>query len=273
MILDRINQASAFVYEILAWPTLRLGPAWTMLWVSAITGILCVWLFGRTSNQKAIESIKTRISGNLIGVRLFQDDLGVVLRLQGTLLGLTLRYMAHSLVPMLVMMAPVVLILAQMNAWYGARPLKVGETALLKVTVSDATMLMDLAVQPTEGLTIDAPPVRIPAEREAVWRLKAIAPSAEPLVLRVDSAELTKSAVVAEEWTPVSSVRGTAWEDRLLYPRETALGKTLGIESVSLSYPNPPLRLLGVELHWLVWFFVLSMVIGFSLKGVLGVQI
>lgn len=271
--LDGVNAASRAVFLALMWPVERFGPAWTMVWLSAVTGVVCVWLFGLTSNQSAIEVIKQRISGNLIGVRLFQDDLKVVMGLQGSLIRLTLRYMMHSLIPMLVMMAPVMLILAQMSTRYDSRALKVGETALLKVEVNNSELVNNLSLTPNNGFAIDAPPVRIPAENEIVWRLRAVRETDQPLQLNLPGGDVVKAAAVGDQWRSVSPMRSTGVGDRLLYPAEKRLDEALGIRAISLSYPSPPLSLLGIELHWLVWFFILSMLFGFSVKGLLGVQI
>jgi uncharacterized membrane protein (DUF106 family) len=273
VIVDRANALISQLFDLLIRPVASFGPGWTMLYLSAITGIVCVWIFGKTSNQSAIQKVKEHIGGNLIGVRLFQDDLGVVLRLHGKLLKLTFRYMAYSVIPMLFMFLPVTIILIQMNEWYESRALEVGETALLKVKVNDPAILDKLSLQTSQGVAIDSPAVRIPADKEAVWRLKAASPGAHQLQLNAGEETLTKDAIVDGKWARVASLRSTSIEDRILNPGEPGVPSRLGVQSVELQYPDRTLEYLGIGWHWLVWFFVFSMIFGFAVKDFLGVKI
>ena len=109
--LNGINIALTSVFDIVCLPFLTLQPIWALTAISFASGIFLVWLFGKTSNQVHIRKVRDRIRGNLIGVRLFQHDIGVVLRLQQRIFGDTFRFMKLALVPMLIMMLPVVLIM------------------------------------------------------------------------------------------------------------------------------------------------------------------
>lgn len=271
--LNRLNHWISAGFDALLWPAERFGPAWAMVYLSAITAVVCVWLFGLTSNQKAIEQIKERIGGNLIGVRLFQNDLGIVMRLQGRLLGLTARYMGHSLVPMCVMLVPVILILIQMNEYYESRPLQPGETTLLKVKVTEPGLLSQISLVESASLPADAPPVPMPAENEIDWRLQAASSGDTALSLQLGEQSIAKSAAVGGPWRRLTTTRGSSIEDRLLNPGEPGLEARHGIERISLNYPKAALEILGLQLHWLVWFFILTLIIGYAIKGFMGVKI
>jgi len=45
-----------------------------------------LWIFGKVSNQDAIHKVRDRIRGNLLGVRIFGDEIGIMFRLQGKIL-------------------------------------------------------------------------------------------------------------------------------------------------------------------------------------------
>ena len=45
------------------------------------------------------------------------------------------------------------------------------------------------------------------------------------------------------------------------------------IEKLAAAYPEAEIDVFGFSLHWLIVFFVLSIVFAFSLKGVFGVTI
>ena len=100
--------------------------------ISFVSGVVMVWIFGKVSDQDTIRQVRERIRGNLIGVRLFQSDIGVVLQLQRRIFGDTFSYMRYALVPMVVLLVPVVLIMTQLNLRFAARPLEPGESAVIK---------------------------------------------------------------------------------------------------------------------------------------------
>src|SRR6059036_3259215 len=125
------------VYGTLKW----LGPLWSLVAISALAGILMVWIFGKVSNQDAIQKTRGRLSAELIALRLFKDDLRVFFGIQFQVLVWTLKYLRHSLIPMLILMVPAMIILIQLNLHYASRPLRVGEQALVKVKLRDPTAL------------------------------------------------------------------------------------------------------------------------------------
>ena len=61
-------------------------PAAIVLVVSIVIGFLMVIVFGYTSDQKAIKHAKDQLKAHLLAVRLFQDQLGVVIRSYGGIL-------------------------------------------------------------------------------------------------------------------------------------------------------------------------------------------
>jgi len=263
------------LFDVLVWPFKSLAPIWPILFISFVAGIVMLWIFGKVSNQDAIKRIRDRIRGNLIGVRLFQDDIGVLLRLQGTILIDTLRYMKHSLVPMLIMIVPVLLIMIQLNLRFSVRPLAPGETTVLKVRVRDASALRKgIALDASPGFTVETPPVRIPSEREVAWRIRAGKAGRYAVKVRLGDEVVEKELVVGGGWTSVSPLRtGGGITQNLLYPGEKPLLSSLMIESVTVNYPDLDVTVFGFVIHWLVLFFVLSIAFGFAFKGVLGVEV
>ena len=183
-LVNAINVVLTPVFDVICWPFRALAPMWALTAISLASGVLLVWLFGKTSDQTRIRAIRDRIRGNLIGVRLFQHDIGVVLSLQGRIFGDTFRFMGLALIPMLIMMVPVVMIMTQLNMRFAVRPLDVGETILVKALVRDAAALdREVALDVPDGVTVETPPVRIRSTREIVWRLRVDRPGEGELIL------------------------------------------------------------------------------------------
>ena len=274
-IVNLINVALTPVFDVICWPFRALAPMWALAAISLASGVLLVWLFGRTSDQDRIRKIRDRIRGNLIGVRLFQHDIGVVLSLQSRIFGDTFRFMGLALVPMLIMIVPVTLIMTQLNLRFAVRPLEAGEPVLVTVLVRDAAALdQPIALEVPDGVTVETPPVRIRSTREITWRLRVNRPGDHALIVRVGDETLQKRLAGGTRWGPVVQLRtGRGMVDTLLYPGEPPIAAGHGIEAVEIAYPPLELRLLGIEVDWLIAFLALSMVFGFAFKGVLGVEV
>ncbi|MDP6580224.1 MAG: hypothetical protein QF681_06180 [Vicinamibacterales bacterium] len=274
-IVHLINVVLTPVFDVICWPFRALAPIWALTVISFASGIFLVWLFGKTSDQDRIREIRNRIRGNLIGVRLFQHDIGVVLSLQGRIFGDTFRFMRLALVPLVIMMVPVVLIMTQLNLRFAVRPLESGEPVLVKALVRDATALdRPIALDVPDGVVIETPPVKIRSTGEIAWRLRVDRPGDHALAVRVGEDTLEKRITGGTRWGPVVQLRsGRGMLDTLLYPGEPPIATSHSIEAVEIAYPPLEMYLLGIGVDWLIGFFVLSMVCGFAFKGVLGVEV
>ena len=269
-----INQAMEMVFSVVLWPFHRLAPIWGLTFVSVLTGIFMVWVFGRVSNQQGISLVRDRIRGNLLGVRLYQHDVPVVLGLQGRILRDTFTYMNHSLVPMLVLLIPMLLVLVQLNYSFGFRPLAPGEVSLLKATFSDPAVVgKELRLEAPDGIEVETPALRIPVASEAAWRIRVKAPGSHSLKLWVGDESFEKRIQVGESWGPISPLRSTHLTDVLLYHGEEPLPSSVQVSSLELVYPPLSIQFLAWEVDWLVFFFVASMVAAFAFKGPMGVEL
>jgi hypothetical protein len=273
-LVNLINSVMTPVFDVICWPFRAVPPICALAAISLASGVFLVWLFGKTSDQDRIRTIRDRIRGNLIGVRLFQHDIGVVLQLQGTIFGDTFRFMGLALVPLLIMLVPVLLIMAQLQLRFDVRPLEIGEPVLLKALVRDASVLdRDVALDVPDGVTVETPPVKIRSNRSITWRLRVDRPGNHTLVVRVGDAVVEKRIVAGRGWGPVPYLRSGHLLDTLLYPGEPPIAADHPVEAVEVGYPPQDLSVLGIEVNWLVGFLILSMAFGFAFKGVLGVEV
>jgi uncharacterized membrane protein (DUF106 family) len=264
-------------FDLLFLPLSPLDPFLSLTVFSVLTGLLMVWIFGRVSNQKKIRRIKDRIQANLIAVRLFQNSITVFFRIQGRIFLNTLTYMGLSLKPMIVMIVPVLLILIQLHGRYAARPLEVGEIAVVTVEVAGPELLSrpgGVRLEAGEGIVVEAGPVRIPSRREVVWRVRATEDGEHALEVLAGDDRIVKGIVTGKAAGFISERRtGAGLLDMLLHPGEAPLDPSAPVTSVSIGYPQGEITFLGWNIHWLIWFFVLSIVSGYLLKGLLGVEL
>ncbi|MGD0782977.1 MAG: hypothetical protein ABSA30_08990 [Candidatus Aminicenantales bacterium] len=266
------------VFGVFFLPFRALGPWAAMAAVSLLTGLLMLFIFKKTSNQAGILRTKNLIKAHLLEIRLFKSDFGQTMRSQGRILLANGRYLGYAVKPMLVMLVPILLLLLQLDAWYGARSLRPGETAIVKVRLDGAAgpLRTPLSIEAPAGLTVETPALRIEEEKEIDWRIRADTAGIHELTFALDGGTFTKTVAVGQ--LPLKAkivplrVRNGGW-DALNHPCEALLPSGLPVVSVEVEYPPARLNLFGWRMHWLVAYFLLSMVFGFGLKGVFKVEI
>jgi len=245
-----------------------LPAIWTLAPISVLAGLGMLWVFARTSNQFAIRALKKRRSAFLLEIRLFGDEPSLIWRAQGALLVANVRYIGLMLWPVLVMTGPMILLFVQLEAFYGRAPLRVGESAL--VTMQLHQPLADSAKAPMleapDGIAIETPAVRITSERQVSWRVRASKQTAGLLRLRLGDVTLEKSIEAGAAPRYLTSRRASALADFFWEPGESRLAQG-PVDWMEVAYPAAGVAGLGLELHWLWWFLILSMASALLLKG------
>ena len=249
-------------------------PLISLALLSALVGVAMLWVFGKTSNQKAIERAKKKMQAYLLELRLYGDDPGLLFRAQANLIGANLRYMGHMFKPALILTVPMVLLLFHLDAVYGIRAPVEGETAV--VTVQAAGELADSVrapmLTPPEGVIVETPAVRARDAGQFNWRIKAIGDARGELDFVWDDRHFTKSIDAGEGLRYVSYRRESSTWRAIAAPGE-ALLDTADIEAVEVRYPAAEIDAFGFRIHWLVWFLLISIVVAYALKGVFGVTV
>ena len=276
--MGTFNRVASAVFDRLLAP-FGAAPGWApwldlVLW-SALSGVVALFVYKLVSNQKGIARTKNLIKLHLLEIRLFKEDLLGVLAATAKILLRNALYIAHNLAPMAVMLLPMLVILAQLVAWYGYTPLPEGSVRLLKLQLDreHATVpATAVTLQLPAGVVLEAPPVRT-ARGEIAWRLRAEEAGDHELVLRAGDEVQVKRLAVGGEARKVPVLRTKSWES-LLYPGEEALPRSSAFESIRIDYPARELGLLpDGEAGILLGFLALSLLVGFAFKGVLGVTI
>ncbi len=274
LVVEFLNRCLVFVFRLVLRPFGGGDPIWPLFLASFLTGLAMLWVFGRVSKQGSIKRVKKRIQGNLLGVRLFQHDVGVVLGLQGTILRETLTYLKHSLLPMLVVIPPLLVIVIHLNLYFELAPLPLGSSAIVKARLAPGWDLEQKAelVAP-DGVTVETPPVRILAKNEVSWRVRADRAGRHRLRIQVGEDTVEKELYAGERWGAVSPFRTGSVMHLIQFPGEAPIPPGSRIKAVGVSYPPLPLEVLGWDFHWLVLFFLLSVASAFVFRGPLGVEI
>ncbi|TAH37863.1 MAG: hypothetical protein EYC70_06660 [Planctomycetota bacterium] len=260
-----------------------LGPFWVVVLVSALTGLLFILAFPHVSAQSGIRKVKDRIKYNLLAIRIFQDNLGSVLKSTAGTLGWNFAYLGLNLIPMFVLAAPFMVIWFQLNALYAYQPLRPGDE---RIVVAELAPGVDPAavelLAPQGGWTLAQGPVPLPGqEPRLLFTVRAEQAGSYQMSLRSGGETVTKALEVGTQPRRLARVRTAvplallaAGKDPIVFFGEPVLPGDSFVRSITLEYPKAPLGPFGGgEITIMLVFIVVSLIVGFGLKGVFGVEI
>ncbi len=161
--VDYFNAALVALMDAALWPFQGLSRLWGLLAVSLISGVILLLIYGRISNQDGIRRIKKKIGASLLEAVLYRHDLRTSLKAQGRMFVYGFVYFAYAVPPILILMVPCVLILAQLNLRYNSAGLPPGTPAILRVKVDNPNYLDSIALQAGGDAEV-TPRLRIPAD-------------------------------------------------------------------------------------------------------------
>jgi predicted secreted protein len=270
--MSALHGGLARFFSLLLDPVGRLTPVVGLTLISAVSGVIALLAFRVASDPAAVRAARQRAQAHLLAVRLYRDDLRVVMRSQRSLLGALAAYFGNMLLPFLALLLPFGLLFAHLEARYGARALHPGERTLVTVSAAPAT-LDQWRLEGNDGLVVDSAPVRIPARGEIVWRVRATASGRHQIALVAGDRRIEAEALVTGEDRGAAPGRSIPTLSSLfLAPTEPQIPAGLGISSIEIGYPPLQLAVFGWRLHWIVIFLVVSAAAALLLRKRAGVE-
>src|ERR1700719_2641334 len=112
---------------------LLTNPLAIVIALSVVVGLLMVVLFGYTSDQKAIGIAKDQLKAHLLAVRLYRDQIPVVMGSYGKILRGTGRYLKLAFKPLLYVIIPITLLIVQIDRYLGLAPIAANTPFLVTV--------------------------------------------------------------------------------------------------------------------------------------------
>jgi hypothetical protein len=237
-------------------------------------------IFKHTSNQRAIGNILDDIKAHMLALKLFKDSISVTLHAEARVFKGALLLLFHAIIPMLLMIIPISLLLAQMSLWYQSRPLLPEEIAVMTVKLMTVKLNGNVRgrwptvnVEPTPAAEVTTGPVRVFSRREICWEIKALENGNHCITLHVNGHQIEKKLVIGDGFMRVSSMRPAwNWADILMHPAEEPFAPNSIVQSVTIDYPDRLSRTSGTD-WWLIYFFIASMVFAFISRPFLKVRI
>jgi hypothetical protein len=250
------------------------SPSTLVVLISIVIGLLMVIVFRYTSDQKAIRRAKDRLKAQLLAVRLFQDQLPVVMRAYARIFRGTGSYLRLAFTPFLIAIIPITVMIVQLDRYLGWVPLRPAQAFLVEARVDDPAIVNEVELQLPPELASSAPAVHVPLEKEIVWRVLAQSEGQYDIHIAAAGQTVSKHVVVSPGLARISRVRlrDNLWE-RLLVSGEPPLADNSPVQSIAISYPPRIITFAWMEWNWIVLFFIVSLIAGFVFKTVLGIQV
>lgn len=270
-----LNTLANALGQLLLAPVALL-PGWLSATIIAtLSGVVLLVIFKYTSFQHAIKSVRNDMKAHLLALKLFRDNMPVVFRAQGRIFTGAFLGVLLAILPVAIMLVPVSLMLGQIALWYQARPLQVGQEAVLTMRLNgDAgTSLPQVRLEPTEAVEVSVGPVHVPSKREICWNLKAAEKGTHRLVFVVNDQRVEKELAVGDGFMRVSLQRpGWNWFDALLNPSEPPFPPDAAVRSIEIDYPQRDSWTSGSD-WWVYYWFGVSFMSALCFRGLFNVNL
>ncbi len=276
--MNFINIIFNSFFDIFFYPFKSVDSIYGLCAISLLTAIIALPIFKHTSNQEGIKRVKARIMGHILELRLFKDDIRIILSAQKDILKFNIIYLRYTLRPLMFMMIPMVVIIIHTAVRYEYRPLHPGEVAIVKAKLHNSNELSikdrEIVLTASEGLSIETPPLRIDGGKETYWRIKAEREGTFRLGFKALGMEVEKRVLVSGKVTRLSSeTLKSGIVNSFFNPGETSLPESTVLESILVTYPHAKINFFGWNIHWLILFFILTLGFGFILMKPFNVRL
>jgi hypothetical protein len=247
-----------------------------MIAASLFCAVIVLLLFRLSSNPAAVRREKNRALARMLECLLFRHDPVSGLGALGRVVWADLAYLRTMILPLFVSIVPVLLMIAQVHVRFGSRPLRSGETAIVRACLPESVAVMAEPVQihASHNIVVETAAVRVPARNEIAWRVRVGEQGQGWIELGIGDRLVRKSVQVGGAGAAVSLRRTKPglWRE-LMNPAEPPLPGDAPVLWIETLYPGTDLELAGLHCHWLLVFLLLTMAIGLVVKKPLGVEL
>lgn len=269
--LRGITGVVSWVFDLLMAPFASM-PAVGMIVISALTAVWALLLFKAVTPQDRLVLTRDKLFGHIYEMGLYQDHLSVLARIQGDLAKTNLRYLGFTLPALVALTIPMIFTLGQLESRYAERPLQVGESTVL--TISVAGEVSGVRLDAEDGVKVSAGPVRNKRTGTLAWRIEAIRDGSHELrFLQGDKLLGTHNISVGKGLPRLHDKTEDTALGILLYPGAPDLSGSEGLTGLTIQWPQRDTAYLGFEMHWMVAFMVFSMIAGLLIKDLLKVSL
>jgi hypothetical protein len=246
-----------------------------LVWLSLLSGVGMALVFRATTSPRRIRAAKDRFRSYIYEMRIYQDSLRAVLIAFFQSLRSNVLYVWSILPPLLILVIPMIVIIAQLDERYGAAHLNIGDVSVVTIRLAPGSDPYDTEVSLASGpgARVDAGPVRIAGANEISWRVRIDEPGTHEATISIDGAPYALLLVAESGYRMIGRTRGAKALEAFIHPGMPPIPGDSGIERVRVDYRRASYPLLFWRVHWLLIFLVYTLVGAVAIKLAVGFEI
>ena len=273
--MESLSRIVTIVIDLLVRP---FGPerhTLGLVWLSLLSGAGMALVFRATARAEAVRAAKARFRSYIYEMRIYKDSPRAVSGAFAGSLRANVSYLRAVLPSLLILAVPVIILIGQLDARYGAGHLHAGDTTVITAMISGApdTETADATLACGSGARVDAGPVRIPGAGEISWRVRIEERGTHDATIATGRGRYTFRLVAEPAHWIIGRTKGEGPLAALLHPGMPPLPDGSKIERLEIDYPGASYPLLLWRVHWLVIFLVYAAVGALAVKAAIGFEI
>ena len=271
-------------FDILWWP-LSATPCYVdIIIISAISALIFLVIFKKTSNQEMIKRYKNKMIANILEIRLYKDQPVITGRSILNILWCNIIYMRYAIFPLVIILPPLLVISIQINNRYGYAPLEIGKPFIVRADLV-GNLAPEIAKAPekircvaSENVTIETSPLIIESKASVFWRARVTGLDGNEHYCRISingtDATVEKKIITSAGIQRFSPER-KKWHIRNVFVNnaEDFISNSSPFDAVSVYYNRAVYPFLGWNIDPILLFFILTLIFGLALKPILRVDI
>lgn len=270
LLLNTIFGLFNFLGNLVFSPFSRI-PLIGLLIASLIAGVVLIIIYGKVSNQKALKKVKQNLYCYLLESVIFRHNVKIALAAQWRMLLQAFKYTSLAIPPLLILAIPCILLLAQMNRYFGISVSHAYKPLIVSAAISDSADLLSLTLTSDRHNIDISPPVRDLKDSKAYWKIVMHDNSISDLKLILKSGQEKKEVLLlGESDGSIYTKFVKPGLKSLLYPNPLSAN---WLKEISISFAPAYFNILGVNLHWIIIFFLFSFASGIVASRYMRIEI
>ncbi len=257
--------------ELLLWPIDAMPPFLGLTIVSIVTGVVLLWLVGKTTHQSLVGRARDRMTSAIYEIRLYLDSPLRVFASQGRLLKWSFVYIASMIPALLAAALPLGLLYFHLEVRYGLSPLEVGREFTAKIQLAEGVDGSAVTAEPSPGVELSPASLFDHTTRELFLKGKVVGKDNGALNIRVNDESLKKELLVEGVSKMAAPDRFAGMDLLWQLGAEAPLPTGGAVESLSISHEALERTWLGMP-WWMYWLLVAT-VAALALRKKLDISI
>ncbi len=272
--METIAYALRTGIEYLLVPFDALPPTLALTLIALITGVIMLWVVGKTTPQARVERARNRMGAGIYEMRLYMDSPLRMFAAQGRMLGWSFLYVAYMLPAFVILTVPLGLLYLHLDARYGQAALPTNAPIAVRIVLASGAD--GYAVEPgelPEGLRVTAPPVFVEDESSVYLRLVIERPGTYELPIRRGEESVTKRISADPRALEVHPQRSSGADLWISEGDEAPVPARAGIREIRIDHPASSRTWIGLSWPWWLYWLLIATVAALALRKRLGVAL